>query len=273
MAHSSSVSKIVRRVGRTLEAFSLLGALLHCGNPEAGDVALSHAEQPIFGGRVDGDHSQVMLLASRLGFLCTGTVIHTDNRSGYLLTAAHCVTEEDGSVLPARDFEVIPGGDFAESTRAFSVESVSVEPSYDGSFAANDVAVVRFLADASDEALAVIPVLRADEDTLAVGDALLLVGYGQTEAEADNTRRRQVPRTIETLDEQLIVYTQEDARGACFGDSGGPVLARVGEEERVAAVISGGVSDEGEGCGGGIGVAIRASGYDAFIQGALAASG
>jgi secreted trypsin-like serine protease len=214
-----------------------------------------------------------MLLASRDGFLCTGTVIHVERDRGYLLTAAHCVTreaeDEPGLVpLDARDFIVVPGADFAESTTAFSAQAIRVEPTYDGSFAA-DVAVVRFVLG-DQPAPAVIPALGSSEDALASGDALLLVGYGQTESDEGNTTRRRVERSVEDLDRELIVYTQEDVSGACFGDSGGPVLVKVGGQERVAGVISGGVSDSDEGCAGGIGVAMRASAYEGFIEGVLA---
>jgi len=267
MAQFFRVSTIFHGALGSLSSLSLWGALA-CGQPASDVIALSRAAQPIFGGGVDTEHPEVMLLASRRGFLCTGTVIDADDTTGFLLTAAHCVTEEDGSALPAADFVVVSGQDFAESTSAFEVESVSVEPSYDGSFAANDVAVVRFFADGA--ALGTIPALGVAGDALAAGDDLVLVGYGQTELDADNTQRRRVSRTIEALDEQLLVYSQEDARGACFGDSGGPVLVQLGGEERVAGVISGGVSDGDEGCAGGLGVAIRASGYAGFIQGALA---
>ena len=281
MAHVSRVSTVLCRaigayVHRSIGAcahraigtvLSLSGALAACGQPAPDPIALSSAALPIFGGGVDTEHPEVMLLANRRGFLCTGTVIDASGQTGFMLTAAHCVTEEDGSALPADEFVVIPGQDFEESTTTFEVDSVSVEPSYDGSFAANDVAVVRFFAE--DSALGTIPVLGAGEDALEVGDDLLLVGYGQTDLDADNSERRRVSRTIETLDEELVVYSQEDARGACFGDSGGPVLVRVGAEERVAGIISGGVSDGDEGCAGGVGVAIRASRYAGFIQGAL----
>lgn len=270
MAHVSHVSRVspVHRALGALACASVCAALSACGQAAPDSIVLHRAALPIFGGGVDTEHPQVMSLASRRGTLCTGTVIDADAQTGFLLTAAHCVTEEDGDALPAADFVVLPGQDFAESTSAFPVESVSVEPSYDGSFAEGDVAVVRF--SAGDAALGTIPVLGASDDALAVGDALVLVGYGQTESDADNTRRRRVSRTIETLDEQLLVYSQEDARGACFGDSGGPVLVQVGGQERVAGIISGGVSEGDEGCAGGIGVAIRASGYAGFIQGALA---
>jgi secreted trypsin-like serine protease len=247
--------------------------LLACGDP-AGGVVLADLEQPILRGVVDEDHSAVMLLASRAGFLCSGTVIHVEQGSGFLLTAGHCVTEESprgGALVPiaASDFVVVPGTDFAEGTLEYPVDTVSVEPSYDGSFAA-DVAVLRFSFGA-DPAPSVIEPLSSDEDRLAVADALLLVGFGQTEVDEGNTERRRVERQVDALDEELVVYSQEDGKGACFGDSGGPVLATLGGQERVAAVISGGVDDTGDGCSGGLGVAMRVSAYEGFIQGALAA--
>jgi Trypsin len=204
MAHSFNAVSILHLPRRSRSILpSVLGALVACGAPAEEASVLSRAAQPIFGGRADTEHAAVMLLMNRRGFLCTGTVIHAGDQTGFLLTAAHCVTEEDGSALPASDFLVVPGDDFSESTRAFSVESISVEPGYDGSFAADDIAVVRFHSE--DEALSSIPALGPAEDALGVGDALLLVGYGQTEAEEENTERRQVQRTIEALDAQLVV--------------------------------------------------------------------
>lgn len=262
----------LERVAGMLLAASGLAA---CSGP-AGDLvdqpAIAPLEQRILGGSIDNAHPEVMLLASRTGFLCTGTVIHVEAETAFLLTAAHCVTEEAarGGVvtIPANQFLVVPGTDFAESTRAFSVDAVSVEPNYDGSFAASDIAIVRFFFGNAPAPTAIPPLSSAD-DALAENDQLLLVGYGQTEADAANTERRRVERSIEALDEELVAYSQEDGKGACFGDSGGPGLVEVGGEERVAVVISGGV-DSDERCVGGLGVATRVSGFEAFIHDVLA---
>lgn len=252
----------------------LASAIIACGAPEAADsnAPLSQLAQPIIGGVPDADHPQVMLLAHRAGFLCTGTVVHAEQRSGFLLTAAHCVTEEDDEAatvpLRARDLIVIPGDDFAESNAAFTVTDVSVEPRYQVGFAEHDIAVVQFLVGNAATPPA-IPPLRESEDTLDVADPLLLIGYGQTETDAGNTERRRVERRIEALDAELLAYTQADARGTCFGDSGGPGLVSVDGEERVAAVISGGVDNIEGTCAGGFGVSTRVSGYEEFILGAL----
>jgi hypothetical protein len=250
-------------------------ALSACGTP-ADEIDIASAQQKILGGVVDDDHSEVMLLVNRAGFLCTGTVIRAERQRGFLLTAAHCLTEEAarGGVtpIPADQLLVVPGSDFAESITAFPVDAVSVEPNYDGSFAGNDIGIVRFFFG-NTAAPPAIPPLSAAEDELAVDDGLLLVGYGQTEVDEGNTRRRRVERSVQALDAELVAYSQEDGNGACFGDSGGPGLVEVGGTERVAAVISGGVSDEDEGCAGGFGVATRVSGYEGFIQDVLAGNG
>jgi secreted trypsin-like serine protease len=147
------------------------------------------------------------------------------------------------------------------------VTNVSVEPRYQGGFAEHDIAIVQFLLG-SEPAPEVIPPLLANEDTLDVGDPLLFVGFGQTETDEANTHRRQVERSIEALDAELLAYSQADARGTCFGDSGGPGLVVVDGEERVAGVVSGGV-DNDESCAGGFGVSTRVSGYQEFIAGVL----
>jgi hypothetical protein len=257
---------------------TLLGALALCACGAAEEpvepLALSSASQGILRGSVDNDHPEVMLLADAAGFLCTGTNIRNDGNSGFLLTAAHCVTEDaqrGPGVVPvaAERFVVVPGTDFSESQIAFPAEAISVEPGYDGTFAQDDIAVVRYTFGNAD-APGVIEPLFEDDDELTVNDELLLIGYGQTEdPELLNTERRQVDRTVDALDVELIAFSQQDSIGACFGDSGGPGLVEVGGDERVAAVISGGV-DSSDTCEGGIGIAMRASAYEDFIEDAIA---
>ncbi|HTV17378.1 MAG TPA: trypsin-like serine protease [Polyangiaceae bacterium] len=249
-------------------------ALFACGSTDVADANedFSQLGQPILGGTLDTEHSAVMLLAHRSGFVCTGTVIHVAAQMGYLLTAAHCVTEEDDEretvPLRATDFMVIPGDDFAESLTAFGVNQVAVEPRYEGGFAQHDIAIVRF-SFGNAPPPSVIPPLLGEDDTLDVADPLMLVGFGQTETDEANTQRRQVERRIDDLDAELLVYTQADARGTCFGDSGGPGLVDVDGGERVAAVISGGVDNEDNTCIGGFGVSTRVSGYEDFIVSVL----
>ena len=277
-------SKVLAILGNSSRAggiaFASLGlampGLAACGGPPQGELELSRLDQPIIGGVVDDEeHPEVMLLENDAGFICTGTVIEVQGDTAFLLTAAHCVVEEEpdetGAFIPfeAETFQVIPGSDFEESTTAFEVEAVTPDASYDGNFT-GDVAVVRF-SIGDQPAPAFIPPLFPDEDALVIDDELLLVGFGVTETDERNSERRQVEKPLFDLDETLLVFNQDDARGACFGDSGGPVLVEVDGEERVAGVISGGVNEEDTGCAGGFGVAMRASGHQKFIISALVA--
>jgi len=232
-------------------------------------TALGHTEQPILRGQIDRDHPQVMLLANDAGFLCTGTLIDVLGRTGFLLTAAHCVTEEDEGAtrLPPEQFVVVAGDDFRAGTSEFPVDAIDVHPGYDGSFAVDDVAIVHIDFGAATPPPVIAP-LFAQEDTLRLNDPLLFLGYGQTERAEENSVRRQVAREIAALEADVIVHSQQDGRGTCFGDSGGPGLVTLEGEERVAAVISGGIGADAD-CSGGLGVSMRVSRYTRFIEGVL----
>ena len=243
-------------------------ALSACSSSDSAPV-LGQTQQAILRGQLDREHPQVMLLANEAGFLCSGTLIDVLGHSGFLLTAAHCVTDQDEEAtrLPPEQFVVIAGNDFLNGTSAFAVDAIQVHPGYDGSFAVDDVAIVRIeLGDVAPPP--VIPPLFAEQDTLRVNDRLLLVGYGQTEREQENSVRRHVARAIDSLDGDLVAYSQEDGTGACFGDSGGPALVTLQGQERVAAVISGGV-DSDDRCSGGLGISMRVSKYTGFIESVL----
>jgi secreted trypsin-like serine protease len=263
----SARSACASRFPLTAIALAALALSACSGSDRA--LELGQTEQPILRGQLDREHPQVMLLANEAGFLCTGTLIDVLGRSGFLLTAAHCVTEEDEGAtrLPPEQFVVIAGNDFLNSTSSFPVDAIQVHPRYDGSFAVDDLAIVRI--DLGDEPPPpVIPPLFAQEDTLRVDDSLLLVGYGQTEREQENSVRRHVVRSIASLEGDEIAYSQEDGKGACFGDSGGPGLVDLQGQERVAAVTSGGVGADDR-CSGGLGVSMRVSKYTGFIEDVL----
>jgi trypsin len=237
-------------------------------------LSLEQSSQPIFRGSLDTQHPEVMFLFDLAGFACTGTNIRSDDGSGFLLTAAHCVTEAAARgpgvvTLGPERFIVVSGEDVVESTDIYPAEAVFVEPGYDGGFAEDDIAVVRYFFG-NDAPPATIEPLTPQDDELEPNDGLTLVGYGQTEDGGDNTERRTVERSVGDLADELVLFDQSDGVGACFGDSGGPGLVRVGGQERVGLVISGGVDGEDlPPCEGGITLGMRVSAYDDFIRGAL----
>jgi hypothetical protein len=164
---------------------------------------------------------------------------------------------------------VVPGEDAVESTDIYPAEAVFVEPAYDGGFAEDDIAVVRYFFG-DDAPPATIAPLTPQDDELEPNDGLTLVGYGQTEEGEGNTERRTVERSVGDLADELVLFDQSDGVGACFGDSGGPGLVQVNGQERVGLVISGNVDGENlPSCEGGITLGMRVSAYDGFIRDAL----
>jgi secreted trypsin-like serine protease len=261
----------------TAPASNLLSsALIACGAFACGqsaapadDLILSSAAQPIFGGSLDREHPEVMFLFDLAGSACTGTNIRTDSGSGFLLTAAHCVTVDvpgpGVQVIDPERFVVVTGEDVFESTEFFPAEAIAVEPGYVGAAADDDIAIVRYFFGNQSAPPTIEPLTPGDDD-VQVDDDLLLVGYGQTEDGGQNTERRSVARSVGDLDDELIAFSQADGRGACFGDSGGPGLVQLDGQERVGLVISTGISDNPVPCIDGLTLGMRVSAYADFIQ-------
>jgi hypothetical protein len=220
-----------------------------CSDREPGSEP-RFASQPIIGGTPDTLHSAVLALVNPTGS-CSGTVIASRGDSGYFLTAAHCLsrlTNTGELALPVQplapeNVALVPGLDWSEglaSSAYYPVVELALHPGYPGD-AAFDVAMARFVG--ADDALATTPAMTAAEDDLADGVAVTLVGYGQTEDDAQNTVRYRVDTTVSDLGEAgLVLYDESNDRGSCNGDSGGPVLRATASGERVAAVISFGSS-------------------------------
>ena len=216
--------------------------------------------------RVDATHAES----------CSGTTIATGGGWGFLLTAAHCVVEEDAAsapvlplkLLPTTVLRVVPGPNWLTTynTQYFEVAALSVHPSWDGLAGNFDVAVVRYRgATASTPA---IPILAPGEGTLALGAAVTLVGYGETETSTQNTQRNKVDRVVSALEPELVFYSQSDGKGSCFGDSGGPALFAASGGVRVAGVMSRVFPD----CTT-LGAAARMSASAAFVNAVIAAAG
>lgn len=244
---------------------------LACGEGAAplDDLVLSTVSQPILGGSLDRRHPEVMFLFDLAGSACTGTNIRSDDGSGFLLTAAHCVTVDIPGprvrVIGPERFVVVTGEDVNESSEIFPAEAIAVEPGYDGTDAEDDIAIVRYFVGNRSAPPTIAPLTPGDDD-VQIDDDLLLVGYGQTEDDRLNTERRSIARSVVELDDQLIAFSQADGRGACFGDSGGPGLVQVGGEERVGLVISTGVSNDPVPCIDGLTLGVRVSAHADFIQ-------
>lgn len=188
--------------------------------------------------------SIVMIVDAR-GDLCTGTAIARD----LVLTAAHCVG--GGRVYRVRVYQT---GD-TRSIRAVAAHPRFSMASYAASRATADVAVLRLEAPLPET---IVPAVLAPARRVAVGETLLIAGYGVTEA--GTPRGLGVPRAVSlvvtgqpgSLQIRLVDPVTRDkisGRGGCTGDSGGPAFEAGGGA--VIGVIGWSTAANGqEGCGG-----------------------
>lgn len=204
------------------------------------------------------------------GYLCGGTVVAPTK----VVTAAHCVVNDNGSTMRPADIEVgVPVGRREPSNGLYRVSSVVVHPQY-GS-ADIDIAVLTLTSAISGRTA--VPAASASEaNTLtAAGAALISGGWGTTSSGGNSPSDflvadlKAFPRnacagtgtyqlggvTFNGLGSDVDWATALCAGGVvpgttkvidtCQGDSGGPLLAGTGSGTRLVGVVSWGI-----GCAG-----------------------
>jgi secreted trypsin-like serine protease len=194
--------------------------------------------------------SVVMILGS-YGTACTATAIARD----LLLTAAHCVQ-------PGADYKLVDSQ--VEGAPVLKdVARIERDPQFDikhlfAHLATADVALIK-LADPLPER---IPAVRiaADTDTVAIGDTLVVAGYGVTVRGDGRTggtvrvARLAVTGQPGTLQIRLFdpsTKGQSLGLGACAGDSGAPAFRENNGSLTVIGIVSWSTGPNlSGGCGG-----------------------
>jgi secreted trypsin-like serine protease len=166
---------------------------------------------------------------------CSGTVVS----SNVILTAAHCVVDEEhGALRPASRFRVVTGNvEWGSSERVVSaVSAVAAYPEYtwSGEFTHwGDAAILQLAQPISAPA-----VKLATSEAPAAGSSALMVGWGKTTPSQSGVSPllHYGETSIESdLDcaagsshfhpgAELCVLDPSQLRSACSGDSGGPLL-------------------------------------------------
>ncbi len=181
-------------------------------------------------------------------FICTGSLL-SDN---VVLTAGHCVPtvgEEYSQVAMFvvfnRDLNTMQRGDIRQ------VNGAAIHPEYGkttGGTDAHDVALIRFAG--TKPASYQIAKFLDDESVLIEGASVTLAGYGINKTdgvttENDNTLRQVNVEVVGDFGKNEIVLDQQNGRGACHGDSGGPAFINVAGVEYVWGVTSRGAGKNG----------------------------
>ncbi|MDQ0347198.1 S1 family peptidase [Ancylobacter vacuolatus] len=184
--------------------------------------------------------AETAMIVSTRGATCTGVVLAPQ----VLLTAAHCVE-------PAADYAVVVFE--AGTPRLIPIDRKAVHPSFDpNSFATRrptpDLALVR-LSEALPAAFRPAA-LTAEMALPPKRTAFTVAGYGVTkdgDGKSAGTLRTVSLPSIGTTGGIMVRLSDGAAKGACTGDSGGPVLI----EGVVAGIIGWSTAAGGaRGCGG-----------------------
>jgi hypothetical protein len=231
-----------------------LAARIVCGLGAFSIAALITPGLAMVGGAppaADGAGRSVVMIVGSGGTACTATAIARD----LLLTAAHCV--QPGSDYKFADGE--PG--HAPVLRDFL--RIERDPQFDlkrllGHLATADIALLKLAQPLP----ARIPAVRigGETETVTVGDALIVAGYGVSARGADRldglVRAAMLTVTGQPGTLQIRLYDPRTkgvsaGLGACTGDSGAPAFRYTGGKLAVIGVVSWSTGPNLDaGCGG-----------------------
>jgi hypothetical protein len=244
---TATVTLLVFALGGAASAVARPAALIIGGNPATGSfpfmAAIVHSSAP----------------STFLGQYCGGTLV----AASWILTAGHCVEDEQRHLYPPTAIRVMVGRSDLDSV---PIESLAVvrrvvrNPRFlelpDGTVE-NDVALLELPQPASETPVALVG--AGDEQRWAPGTLATIIGWGNVTTSGDNApsalQQARVPILSDSTCNQYVAgfrvasmlcagFLVHGGVDTCQGDSGGPLLVR----DEHGGWVEAGLTSGGVGC-------------------------
>lgn len=207
----------------------------------------------------------------------------------WVLTAAHCVTDEDtGEALSASNYSVVVN-DYDLGTprdgELRTVTEVYVADGYDTTTLDNDIAILKLSSTVTSTPISIMS--STDFDAIADGTSLKVMGWGNTAIVGDNypnilrevdvdyanftTCKNQYAEIGAAVTSNMFCAGGNGQTDSCQGDSGGPIMQLVdGEYLQTGIVSTGGTEDQSCAALNYPGIYTRVSNYQSWITNVMA---